>query len=373
MKAKKKGSSLVLVLIFALIFTALSGVVVLAVVDTTRANSAQEIWEDGYYAAESAVETAVVKTTKGEFDTLVQGGPSVTYVQEIEFPQCTTFENTTTNVKVTRTGDQVGGVGPYLNEYFLVESTAKNTVKNQERTVKAKVKKNLGTGDLFKYVVCGEDVNIHGGGAGVIGSINSSDIPSDIIMGGTSIMQPGEMSSFTVPEFTFEEVPVLNRTINCTSVRLVAQLDILAATNNNGVRKINFTAAGGSLFKIYLVNSPDLKIDTPGETLVDTIILTNSDIKIKALGGIHLSNSSLVGKKMVVGEPPAPGVPPTGSITMDYPPYDNPTDIHAEANSHLRFEDLKNLNTQIAAYCTNWDADGAISGSGDYWDAMEYE
>ena len=57
-KKVKKGSALVTVLIFSLLFIVISGVSALAVVNTMKGNSGEERYQTLYYEAEAGVEKA---------------------------------------------------------------------------------------------------------------------------------------------------------------------------------------------------------------------------------------------------------------------------------------------------------------------------
>lgn len=370
MRKKKEGSSLVLVLIFTLFFTAISGVVVLAVVGTTKANSAQEVWEDTYYAAESAVETAVVKASKNEFASIekqpIDGvyNPSLNYEliydQYTEFPECTRFMDTNITVKVIKTGDKNAAGDAYINEYFLIEATSKNTVKNQERTIKAMIKETLGTGDIFKYMICGKGVYVTVGGAGVTGDINSTDFDASIIIGGAgAVTNPNERASFILPEFTFPSMSI-HEVKDLSGIQAIdVLLNMANAGGTNGVKKIRMESCNKD---VYLVNmpkdAPNLEIETASGNLQNKIILTNGNIEINASGAFLIQHGSIIGNEVK-----STGA---GSITLQIPPY-------GDAASTMTEGDLEVLNSLIAAECTNWDAGGSVSGSDNYWDTMEYK
>lgn len=374
MKGKKKGSSLVLVLIFVFFFTAISSVVVLAVVETTKANSTQEIWEDNYYVAEAAIETAIVKASKSEFNHLtiqpIRGGydPTKTYEaiydERVAFDGTTSFSNKEVDVKVIKSGDKNAAGDDYVNEYFLIEVTAKDTNKGQPRTIKATIAKSLGTGDMFKYMICGKEVYVKAGGAGVSDGINSQDRDASITIDGSASTAPTERAAFTVPEFNFNTM-----TINeISGTGSVSAFDVLFnmgnATGSNGVVhwQVNSTKYIGSKVDVYLVNMPssnmNLKINAGSSGFSDAIILTNGNIEINVSGAMTVQYGSIVGKGVRTSG--------AGSMTLQFPPFGG-------SQSRLNEADLVTLNREIAAFTPNWDASGSLGGSSGYWDTVEYK
>ena len=69
-KKVKKGSALITVLVFSLLFVVISGVSTLAVVNTMRGNSGEERYQTLYYEAEAGVERALANADNGDYDTL---------------------------------------------------------------------------------------------------------------------------------------------------------------------------------------------------------------------------------------------------------------------------------------------------------------
>ncbi|MGL5150964.1 MAG: hypothetical protein ACRC7N_10390, partial [Clostridium sp.] len=64
---KKKGSTLVMVLFLSTLFTMIAGVVITSVMSTTKANAAEEFYEDLLYGAEAGIETALMRIERGIF------------------------------------------------------------------------------------------------------------------------------------------------------------------------------------------------------------------------------------------------------------------------------------------------------------------
>ena len=57
-KKVKRGSALITVLVFSLFFVVISGVAVMAVVNTVNGNSREEKYQTLYYEAEAGIEKA---------------------------------------------------------------------------------------------------------------------------------------------------------------------------------------------------------------------------------------------------------------------------------------------------------------------------
>lgn len=373
MKKKKKGSSLVLVLIFALFFTAISGVVVSAVVSTTRGNSAQEVWEDTYYAAESAIETAIIKASNGGFDSIEEQpldgvyNPAkvyeMTYLQYSEFPTCDRFENTTISVKVTKSGDKNAAGDKYINSYYLIESTAKNTERNQERVINATIAKKMGSGDIFKYMICGKGVYVNVGGAADMDPINSTDFDASITIEGGAALNPNERADFTIPKFNFNTMSSheINGTVTDSAFKVL--FDKKDSTGSNGVFhfKTPATRFSNSEVDVYLVNMPssnmNLKINCGSDGFSNAIIITNGNIELNITGTTEITYGSIIGNEIKTSG--------TGSMSLKIPPYGSP-------QSRLSDSDLVELNRKIAMYADNWNVSESVGGSSNYWDTIEY-
>lgn len=385
---KKSGSALVLVLIFTLIFTVISGVTVLAVVGSFKANTAEEKYESLYYEADAGIEMAMANANAGKYDFLDVPNEIATF----DIDDANMIGKV--NVVIKYTGDLnphyvPGSVIPgedneYIRMYLLTESTSTSRDNpNSKRTVKAKLMNTIVGGNLFKYTICGEIVSASSSGAlsGQGSNINSSTTPPSII-GAPSIIGDIEESQF--------ELPDLGKMISGTTItvsgeepkNILDKLD-LQVTPNGPVCKGSFdledggvldpysgykTSFGGNIeYTVYLVKA-DLVIDLNSASVVGetkwgkgAIIVCTGDVTIKG-DALTLTYSSILAKKINANT--------TGAFTIAYPPYDkNKTPSY----SPLTDADIAKVNQIIDEKSNNWFSGAGIDGSGSGYEPGSYE
>lgn len=337
-KKKKKGSALVLVMVFSLVFIVISGLASVSVVNTFKANGAESQYESLYYAAESGVERALARAKTGMYDDYID-------IKSTSFKSTDTFKISNldkSDVTVTVTGDgDKDKSGNYTKTYLSVVSTSE-MAGGQKRTVKAKVFPWADSSNLFRYNICGQKVTAGSEGAVNFGTslINSSLEKYDGKVEGSYVEGKEENIAFSLPEFTSEVPKKTELTINLSATdKLETKLESMVGKD---VIKIEYTtvatskSAGGAKFNLYLINADTVKVesDTP-QTLTNVMILTNGEIDINSgVSGLNLSNSSIIGKKVNVEK---------GTVSMTFPPFDYDHPDRFGTNSVLCEEDVSRL------------------------------
>ncbi|MBS6041876.1 MAG: hypothetical protein KIA08_04195 [Clostridium baratii] len=352
-KRKKKGNTILLVLAIVLIITVASGVTVSAIINTTGMNQNVKTYEDLLYAAESGVEDAFSRV-KSKVINLAVGDPDVNYNINSNFVS----QGIEVNITVNRQPDK-----------YLVKSVAKKG--NKEKIVEAalKITKSYvpSTNQVFKYILCSNEVNIKCTGplsnaitlwnvkdkstSKIIHNIsNINDITS-----GTEINSHVVDNAFTVPQFNFtasDSIIVSN----------VSELDTKSADINSGVKKILFKSENNEDFHVYLVNLKDpddyLEFKTSQLNLDKTIIVTNRTIKINNNTGtlvgaptVDLNKSTILANKMEYI---------ISSFASQWRLIQN--DAPNGGYDALNTNDITNLNNLIGANCTNWGSSVSTPG-----------
>lgn len=378
-RKKKKGSALVLVMVFSLIFIVISGLASVSVVNTFKANGAESQYESLYYAAESGVERALARAKTGMYDDYMDENSS-------SFKSADTFniyDLDKSNVKVTVTGDgDKDAAGNYTRTYLSVVSTSETT-EGDKRTVKAKLFPWADSSNLFRYNICGQKVTAGSDGAVNFGTslINSSLEKYDGRVEGSYVQGDEENVGFNLPEFT-SDVPTNGTELNidlADTEDLGAKLESMVGTE---VIEIKYTtvstpvSSGGAEFKVYLIKADkvNIKANTP-KTLNNTMILTNGEVDINVgIVALNLNNSSIIGKKVNVER---------GTVSMTYAPFDYEHPDRFGTSSVLCEEDVSRLIngwndglTQypgISHYAPNFSAGSGGNIGGHGYIPSEYE
>ena len=299
-KKVKKGSALVVVLMFSLLFIVISGVSALAVVSTLKGNSAEERYQTLYYEAEAGIEKALANADSGDYDVLGNLGTSSFTINDSAMLG-------EVNVNVTKHINASGG------EYLQVVSTS-TTTSGQSRTVKAKIKKYIYANDIFRYSICGENVEVNGGGSLNLDPslINSSNSPANV---GAGVVSPGSETNeqFEMPIFDDSKIPHYTGTleINCTnSSTLINILDSMSSDSSKPVRKVSLAAPS---FNVYLINADTVKGSTPAITISNVMILCSGDLGFVLSEPCQMAGSSLIAKSVTIGDQ---------NMHISYRPYD---------------------------------------------------
>lgn len=371
-KKVKKGSALITVLIFSLLFVVISGVSVMAVVNTMRGNSGEEKYQSLYYEAEAGVEKAMAYINRGDYDTLAME----LYATNVEFDMNIGH----VVVKIKKTGDK-DALGNYTNKYFLVESTAKEIGATVSRTIKSKIRRTITDSNIFKYTICGKIV---GGGAsgafsGSASNINSSDIPFDMKVNGSAAMGSIENAKFTLPDLSIlphTATPIVLS--GATPRNILTKLDQEAIINPS-VYKESFTLtnaptfltgawsgyydaykdltkpSNGTDYTVYLINADNLTIDLSSASNTKfekgCIIICTGTVTIK--GTLELAYSSVISDKIRIES--------GGSFTISFPPFDADA---AHVYSPLVNADIEKINSIIKNKSSNWFTGSGSGGSG---------
>lgn len=371
----KKGSALVTVMLFSLLFLTMSSVSVFAVINTLKGNSGESLYQSLYYEAEAGIEKAMAHLNVSDYssDSIY---PMETVVKTMSF----TLNYGTVSVNIKKTGDKDIS-GNYINKYFLVESTAKEIGGNESRTIKSKLRRTIIDSNIFKYTICGKVVGGGAGGAfaGLASNINSSDIPFDMKVNGAEAMGNIENANFVLPDLN--AIPHTSTPIEISGVKprnALSKLDAEASTNPS-VYKESFTLKNSSSFltgswigyydafkdaskpsngtdyTIYLVNADELVIDLTDDINSKfekgCVIICTGRVTIK--GKLELAYSSIISKEIKIEA--------GGSFTISYPPFD--ADV-APAYSPLVNEDLEKMNSIIQSKSSNWFTGTGSGGSG---------
>ena len=295
----KKGSALITVLVFSLLFVVISGVSTLAVVNTMKGNSGEERYQTLYYEAEAGVEKALANADSGDYDALVDLGTSSFTINDSAMLG-------EVNVNITKHINA-------LDEYLQVVSTS-TTTSGQSRTVKVKIKKYIYENDIFRYSICGENVEVNGGGSLNLNPslINSSNSPANV--GAGSVAAGSETNEqFEMPIFDNSKIPYYNGTleINCSdSNTLINNLESMSSDFSKPVRKVPLSNPS---FNVYLINADKVKVITPAFNIENVMILCNGDLEFVLSEPCQMTCSSLIAKSVTIGD---------FNMQMSYRPYD---------------------------------------------------
>lgn len=308
----KKGSALVTVMLFSLLFLTMSSVSVLAVINTLKGNSGESLYQSLYYEAESGIEKAYALANAGEFDDNIDAsgndlnpGPFNSSIDPNKYNYDMNYGKV--EFSVTKENDAV------LGKYLQVISTS-TTISGQSRTVKAKIKKYIYANDIFRYSICGENVEVNGGGSLNLNPslINSSNSPANV---GAGIVASGSETNeqFEMPIFDNSKIPYHNGTleINCSdSNTLISNLESMSSNSSKPVRKVPLSAPN---FNVYLINADKVKVVTPAFNIENVMILCNGDLEFVLSEPCQMTCSSLIAKSVTIGD---------FNMQMSYRPYD---------------------------------------------------
>ena len=349
----KKGSALVTVLIFSVLFIVISGVSAIAVVNTLKGNSGEEVYQTLYYEAEAGIEKALAEYKK-DGDS-IQPRFSINDANMIGDVE----------ISVTKNGT-----------YFQVESTSTKRNSSQSRTVKAKIKKYIYPNDIFRYSICGKKVFVTGNGSINLNPslINSSD---DKAIVGAEDLDPGSEvnEEFTLPIFDESRIPhadSLEFDVHETSLK--PQLDLMSMDPNRPVRKILLPYP---YFEVYLINADKVKISSSrGFTDESIMLLSGGDLELVLDYPAQMHKSSIVSKTVTVGK---------SNLQMSYRPYNEDyPDGSNLIHETLKKSDLEKLMNGyvdtngnyvkgISYYAPNYSYDGDPSGGDLSINVSDYE
>lgn len=358
-KNKRKGSSLLLALGITLIVFVIGTVICSAILNTTRLNEDKEVYDSLSYAAESGIELGVSKIAKEKtnnpsWEPITQSDKKI-IVSESEFNS----NNIDIEVDIEQEKDDSGNI---VNNRYLITSKAKNN-KGKEKTVKATVGQYLGSNNIFENVLCSNSVDMSNGSLhaspGYMNMVHKSNIRAG------SVQNNATSSPFTVPIYNFEKLDSSEIDRNASDISdLLTQLDRLI---NRGVRRIDITGIHGENYKVYLVNSDDLKVkfDSPG-TKENFTIISSGNVEFQFDGTMHLVKSSIISKSFKVSS--KNGSETTGGVSLNYPPFGE------IGHSPLDEGKVNDLNSEISKYASNWSNNVSVgSVNSNYWGTIEYE
>lgn len=352
-RRKKKGNTILLVLAIVLILTMAGGVTVSAVISTTGMNHNVKIYEDLLYAAESGVEDAYSKVKKGQIQ-LAVGDPDTNYNINSTF----SAEGIEVDITVKREPNK-----------YLVKSIAKKNSKERIVNATFDLTKSYipSTNDVFKYILCSNEVNIKCTGplSNAITLWNIKDEATSKIIHqitnvydettGTEISGHIVDNAFTVPEFNFPKT-------DSVTISNISELESKSADITSGVKKVNFISHGSVVFNVYLVNLKDpddyLEFRTSNLALNNTIVITNRTVKINNGSGtlvgappVDLNKSTILANRMELE---------IASFNSQWRLIQN--DAPNEGHDILNADDITNLNNAIKVHCTNWGSSVSVPG-----------
>lgn len=381
-KKVKKGSALITVLIFSLIFIVISGVSAMAVVNTLKGNSREEKYQTLYYEAEAGIEKAISYVNANKYSI----GPTI-------------FDETTLGHSFTINGSAVKLIVtripvPGAEDYYIAESTA--TKSGVSRTVKTKVKKWASSMDLFKYSFCGQEVEFSSTGTynGSGSRVNSSDAIVNNNIASPPVLGEEENARFNLPVFKKVQIDpvtgaeVLVDTITYTSsieINFSGAVDTTLFRNKMdsqaNIKKIQITpVASGRIFTVYLVNAGVLKLNfsSAGADIKDIMIICSGDVEftsgtIGPYGTINYGWSSIIGKTIKVSN---------AVLTSSYTAYDPNYPDAIGGNSPLKSNELGYLinghssviGGSIKDYIPNYEyGGGGGPGGSTKYEPFDYE
>ncbi|VYU21293.1 hypothetical protein [Clostridium paraputrificum] len=349
-RKKRDGSALVVVLLFSLLFVVFSGVSVLAVVNTLRANEGEKYSQTLYYEAEGGIAEAKARANKGHYDTLTEISPAV----QFNYSESSTNDHVFVSVKYTGDKDDSGN---YINSirYLQIESIAvKNgipsdnpyTTTKQKRMAKAKLRPNMSNSDYFKYSICGESIEIKTPGTikGNTSAINSSHDAADIGSVGASESAKEDNDLFALPEFDENKIPKAGGTLVINDLNSIS-----SSLYPSSIKSMSITSAAASTYKVYMINADRVEINCGGN-IVNVMIITNGDITIKTGGSdLKMTACSIVGKSVNIEE---------GNIDISFTssPHISPYEGHSplsDENVKTIFNSVTSGNEGITYYAPN--------------------
>lgn len=369
----KKGSALVTVMLFSLLFLTMSSVSVLAVINTLKGNSGESLYQTLYYEAEAGLEKAIAFANRGDYDHWIVGDrkDSITDPSNYGFPMNIGYVRFSVEKKV-RLGSS--------DEYLLAISTS--TYNGTSRTVKADLSKYIYAPDIFKYSICGEKVEVESGGTINMNPSRVNSSLSDAQV--TGVVNPGDKTkeNFELPNFDSSRIAknngdlVINEieaTPTTPKVTFVDILDSLSGVTGGCVKKISLTSPS---FDVYLVNTDSMTIVTSGFTEENIMIICSGNIKFDMSGEGLLSKSSIVGKEIKISDKnlqisfrPYDETNPDGALALHSPLYRT----HLEKLMNGYNDAAGNSIRGISYYAPNYGYGGSPSGSSLDYNVSNYE
>lgn len=356
---KKKGSTLVMVLFLSTLFTMIAGVVITSVMSTTKANAAEEFYEDLLYGAEAGIETALMRIERGIFAREVPVSNVSTYSHVDDFKK---FRVDVAIKKLTTT------------EYEVVSTAIDKNDSNRKRTVKAKVMEEEVTGgigegtNIYKYVLCAEKIDVRSLGD-IDESVSKWSAEDKVNSEALEWINEGKhtptrslkdrivQNPMSIPIFDESKVGTRKQEINISGFEANGSvLDVglelfkLSAVTNSGVKRIDFVTTNNTAIKVFLVNAERLNFEIGGLSLNNTIIITSGDINIKNNGismhpNLHLNASTMFGEELNFN---------LSSFSSDYRLIDNPLGVNNTNIDRMTLDDVKRLDDEIRKYAPNW-------------------
>ena len=299
MKKTNKGSSLVIVLTFSLIFIIIASVTSMAVVNTLKANSAETRYQNLYYEAEAGIEKVLaLSNNSNKYNSMTD--------EEVYGPEVSghTFDigEATVKVSVKNTGDKTEG--GYTNRYLQVESTAISKKNSSvSRVVSAKLGKTYtGIPNLFKYTLSGKTLKVDSGGSLSIdlGLINSGTNLGELLGGSVSEGKQDNID-YDMPQFT--NIPKKDTvTISLSTEKSGTDGLKEALDKEEAVAKIEVNTAVKGKYPIYLVNASELVLEVEGGQYIDMFIMCSGKVTIKTSDTMTLTCGGIIGQSVTIAK-----------------------------------------------------------------------
>lgn len=367
-KKKQDGSALVLVLLFTLFFTVISGVTVLAVVGSFRANTAEEKYESLYYEADAGIEKAIALANMGEYN-------DPAFVEADCLTNPSKYEIDMNEAVVRFSVKKV--IDPVVGNHLKIESTATDKTNSSiTRTIKAKIGLTplAGGSDLFRYSLCGSKVTVDSTGTfNMSESIINSSESSGILNGAAPIGPAEENVAFDLPDFDETKMShVETLTLDVTGAlrdKLFINSTNVTSAINSSIKRFDYVtipipsySAGGVPFTIYLVNADKLYINAPGGfSEANMMIICSGDVIFNTMtaDGVTpntgtLTGCGIIGKNVTVAK---------GNVSIHYPPYNDLFPNRFGGWSPLGEVDLTAITNVVSQYAPNFGG-GAGGGGG---------
>lgn len=352
---KKRGSTIITVLMIAMVMVISASVIAIGVVYTTGGNANEKERQDITYAAEAGIDKALSNIVQSEAKGIAP--PSTFSVNE--------FRNDygiEVGVKLQKVGSE---------QKYKVTSTAKKGMK--KKVVEATISKDANSGEVFSNLLCGSKIIVRAGSVNLgTGDINTSN--NNAVIGGGSTLNPTNQNNFqyTLPQYNFEEMdkdPVTGKSIvtGSSSAEIISKLDDLER-NKKGVRKISFKSSKIVLdYRVYLINSNNFVMHMPssGGEFKNIIFICSGNYTIENTDKVKFTQSTVIGDEIIFD-----GI---GAIHMSYSPHTKP-DHPWYGYAPLSDSDLNFINKTIADnYAPNWPIGNSGSSISNGWAITDYQ
>lgn len=399
MKNRKRGSSLLVILVISMALSIIGAVATSSILNTTKANSIGRNKEDLFYSAESGIELgiALVKQDIAYLESkynvylknqiaekshsLISDGSDSVHSVDISIES---EINTKAKIKSVAYGYDENG-GKDLNKKRVIEKTISRKPPS----------KNLLSEDLLANSIVAEDkININaatinmqttqitaGGGRPVLNKLGDMKEPSILEDKYSVPIFKGNDKTRSLPNIRKQSVVKIDRLAsNISSNNLFEKATILADDGStiaeNGIGKIYSLEEGmgnWGTYNVILVNADKLIIEPPTHGLNEekTIIICSGDIEVK-LGGTlaytteitqaaNITGSTLFGKSITM----------TGgaSVTIDRAP------LIGQPSEQISEKQLNKINAVLSNYIENWGISTQASDliGSDEWEVIESE